>query len=186
MSLEVVVLRFEKESGAVERFARARDATPRWEEQPRWTRDVGFVERHHSGRLLLRGSFAGHYVDFDENDEFSRKGAGEGAAAGGLIGVLGGPPGIAVGLLAGGLLGGNLATPDEREAEPEAFVERLRDALPPESSALVMIAAADEVDELVAAIGDGASDTLRRALDAEQTAAVEAALSAAPPSATES
>ncbi|HXB16225.1 MAG TPA: DUF1269 domain-containing protein [Solirubrobacteraceae bacterium] len=183
MSLEVVVLRFEKESDAVQRFARARDATPRWEPEPRWTRDVGFVERHHSGRLLLRGSFAGHYLDFDENDDFSQKDAGEGAVAGGLIGVLGGPPGIAVGLLVGGLLGGNLGSPDERESEPEAFVERLRAALPPESSALVMIAAPAEIDELLAAIGDGASDTVRRALDDEQTAAVQAALSAAPPSA---
>jgi len=180
MSLEAAIVRFDRESEAVERFA---EATPRWASPGRWTHDVGFVERHHSGRLLIRGTFAGHYVDFDENDVFSQKGAGEGAAAGGLIGVLGGPPGIAVGLLVGGLLGGHAATPDEHEQEPQALVEQLRDAIPPSSSAIVMIAQPIEVDELLAAVGKGASETVRRALDDEQTAALQAALSAAPPSA---
>jgi uncharacterized membrane protein len=183
MSLEAAVLRFDGESAAVEQFARAKEATPRWEQPPRWTHDVGFVERHHSGRLLIRGTFAGHYVDVDENDTLSQKGTGEGAVAGGLIGVLGGPPGIAVGLLTGGLLGGAVASPDERESEPQALVERLRAALPPSSSALVMIASPAEVDELLAAIPDGAADTLRRPLDDEQTAAVQAALAAEPPAA---
>jgi hypothetical protein len=78
--------------------------------------DGGFVERHHDGRLLLRGTFAGHYLDVDEEDRVSQKGAGEGAATGGLVGVLLGPPGIAVGLLLGALVGANVGGTHEVES----------------------------------------------------------------------
>jgi hypothetical protein len=181
-NLEVAVVRFEGENKAVEAYAAARDAVPylRSSERPRWTHDVGFVERHHSGRLLMRGTFAGHYLDVDEGDRVSERGAGDGAAAGGLIGVLGGPPGIAVGLLAGGLIGGNAASPDRVEWEPAALAERLRDAVPRSFSAIVMFAAADQVDEMVAAVGGGAQGTVRRPLTDEEASALEAALRDAP------
>ena len=31
-----------------------------------WLHDVAFVERHGHGRIGIRGTFAGHYVDFDD------------------------------------------------------------------------------------------------------------------------
>ena len=175
----MAVVRFDGEGTAVKRYADARDRAGRFE-TPAWTRDVGFVERHHSGRLLLRGTFGGHYLDVDENDDVSQKGAGEGAASGGLIGVLLGPPGIAVGLLAGGLVGAHIGGEKEAEAEPEALATRLREAVPRSSSAIVMIAPAAEVDELLGALGDGAQDIARQTLTDEQTAALEASLGEAP------
>jgi uncharacterized membrane protein len=181
-NLEVAVVRFSGEGTAVQRYARARDAIPSRSsaEQPRWTRDVGFIERHHNGRLLLRGTFAGHYVDIDEADSLSQKGAGEGAAAGGLLGVLAGPPGIAVGLVVGAIVGSRHG-PSDHEPEPEPLAAAIRDAVPLSSSAIVMIAAQVEVDELLDAIGEGAAHTLRRVLTGKEVATIEAALSAAPP-----
>ena len=181
-TLELAVVRYDKETEAVDRYARARDAaSPRgYGEGPRWTRDVGFVERHHNGRLLLRGTFAGHYLDVDEGDRVSQRDAGEGAAAGGLVGVLAGPPGIAVGLLLGGLIGANAGSPDEVEAEPGAFADRIREAVPRGSSAVVMIAAPEEVEELVGALGDQAAEVIRRPLSDDEAAAVQQALSSAP------
>ena len=176
-ALELALARFDGENTAVERYAAARDDVPyRSAEPPAWTRKVGFVERHHNGRLILRGTFAGHYVDVDEGDTSSQHGAGEGAAAGGLIGVLGGPPGIAVGLIVGGLVGAHLGAPDNVETEPAALASQVRDVVPRGSSALVMIAAPAEVQEMLGAVGDEAAGVTRRPLTDEETNAIEGSL----------
>jgi uncharacterized membrane protein len=178
------MIRFDGEGTAVKRYAAARDrsSTPgRQLTEGQWTRDVGFVERHHNGRILLRGTFAGHYLDVDEEDRVSQKGAGEGAVTGGLVGVLLGPPGIAVGLLLGALVGSDVGSPHEVEAEPQALTERLREGIPRGSSAIVMIASVAEVDEMLSALGDSAQDLVRRTLADDETAALEASLGAARP-----
>jgi uncharacterized membrane protein len=184
VSLDLAMIPFDGEGTAVKRYAAARDRSSRPGRQlteAQWTRDVGFVERHHNGRLLLRGTFAGHYLDVDEGDRVSQKGAGEGAATGGLLGVLGGPPGIAVGLLLGAIVGANVGSADEVESEPQALTARLREAIPRGSSAIVMIAPAAEVDEMLSALGEDAQDPVRRTLADGETTALEASLSAAPP-----
>jgi hypothetical protein len=184
MSLDLAVVRFHGEGTAVERFVAARErATPedRRRPLPPWTRDVGFVERHHNGRLLLRGVYAGHYLDIDESDRVSQKGAGEGSVTGGLIGALGGPPGIALGLLLGLLVGAHVGGQPDVEDEPESLATQLREAVPRSSSALVMIAPATEVEELLGALGESSdADTIRRTLTDDETAALEASLSTAP------
>jgi uncharacterized membrane protein len=186
MSLDAVLVRFDGEGTAVLRYADARDRLGRprpRQAQPQWTRDVGFVERRHNGRLRLRGTFAGHYLDVDESDAVSEAGLREGAAAAGLIGVLGGPPGIAVGIVLGGLVGARLGHPREVEAEPETVAALLRDAVPRSSSAIVMTSSAAEIDELLAALGSSVADAVRRTLSDEDVAALEASLEQAPPTA---
>lgn len=183
MSLDLAVVRYGGEGTAVERYTAARErVTSRLSPSspPQWTQDVGFVERHHSGRLLIRGTFAGHYVDVDESDSVSQKGAGEGAVTGGIVGVLLGPPGIAVGLIVGAIVGYRVGGSKEVEDEPQALADALREAVPNSSSAIVMIAPAAEVDELLAALGEGAADVVRRTLSDEEEAALEASLRAAP------
>jgi uncharacterized membrane protein len=182
VSLDVAVAQFDGEGTAVRRYAAAREAPGA---DPPWTHKVGFVEHHHNGRLLLRGTFAGHYLDVDESDRVSQKGAGEGAVAGGLVGALLGPPGIAVGLTLGAVVGSQAGTSSEVEAEPEALAERLRAAVPPSSSAIVLIADPPDVDEMVAALDAGAQGITRQTLTAEQQAALEASLSGAPPASNE-
>ena len=182
MSLDFAVARYDGDTTAVKKYSAAREHAGKDAE---WVREVGFVEHRHSGRMALRGTFAGHYVDVDESDHLSQKGAGEGAVTGGVIGVLGGPPGIALGLLLGGIIGGEAGRPDETEAEPEALVEQLRAAVPESSSAVVLIAAASDVDEMIAALGDGAKQVDRGTLTAAEEAELEASLSAAPPTSPE-
>jgi uncharacterized membrane protein len=177
VGLDLALVRFDGEGTAVQRYAAAKDLA---EGEARWAREVGFVEHHGHGRLLLRGTFAGHYVDVDESDHVSQKGAGEGAVAGGLVGVLLGPLGIAVGLVVGGILGSQAGTASDSEAEPELLADRLRDAVPRSSSAIVLIAAPADVDEMLAALGDGAQGVTRRTLSADEAAQLELALSAAP------
>jgi uncharacterized membrane protein len=174
---------FDGEGQAVRKYADARDRSTKLGthgEAPAWTRDVGFVERHHSGHLLVRGTFAGHYVDVDENDHVSQKGTAEGAVGGGIIGLLAGPPGIAVGLLAGGLIGAAHGQASDSEAEPAALAADLREAIPPSSSAIVMFAPAAEVDEVLALLGDDARNVVRRTLTDDEVAALEASLASAP------
>jgi uncharacterized membrane protein len=186
MSLDAVLVRFDGEGTAVLRYA---DATERFDRsrppraQPQWARDVGFVERRHNGRMRLRGTFVGHYLDVDESDEVSEAGLREGAAAAGLIGVLGGPPGIAVGIVLGGLIGAHLGHPREVEAEPEALAALLREAVPRSSSAIVMVSSAAEIDELLATLGSSVADAVRRTLSNEEVAGLETSLEQAPPTA---
>jgi uncharacterized membrane protein len=178
MSLEIAVVRFDGEGTAVKRYAGAKE---RLGDAP-WTQKVGFVECHHNGRLLLRGLFAGHYLDVDESDHVSQKGAAEGAAAGGIAGLLLGPAGLAAGLALGGLIGSQVAHGSEIEAEPEAFAQQLRELIPRSSSAVVMIAGRPEVDEMVEALAEGAQSTVRRTLSDEEATALEASLGPPPAS----
>jgi uncharacterized membrane protein len=183
VSLDLVVVRFGGEGTAVERYTAARErVTSRLSgsSTPQWTQDVGFVERHQNGRLLVRGTFAGHYVDVDEGDAVSQKGAAEGAASGGILGVVLGPPGMAVGFLVGALVGAHLGGGKEVEDEPQALAAALREAIPASSSAIVMFAPAPEVDEFLAALGEGATDVVRRTLGEDEVTALEASLRAAP------
>jgi uncharacterized membrane protein len=182
VGLDVAVVRFDGEGTAVRRYADAKD---RSDTEARWAREVGFVERHKHGHLLLRGTFAGHYVDVDESDHVSQKGAGEGAVAGGLLGVLLGPAGIAVGLTVGGIVGSQAGKASDSEAEPRLLADQLRDAVPRSSSAIVLIAAAPDVDEMLAAMGEAGQSVTRRTLTADETARLEDALSAAPPASPE-
>lgn len=177
MNLDLAVVRFEGEGTAVERYAAAKERSGG--DAP-WAHEVGFVEHHHNGRLLLRGVFAGHYLDIDESDRVSQRGAGEGAVAGGLIGTLLGPPGIALGLLVGGVLGSKAGTPSDAETEPQALADQLRAAVPPSSSAIVLIAPSAEADEMLAALGESAKNVARQSLTAEQETALQASLATSP------
>lgn len=177
MTLDLAVVRFDGQGTAVNRYAAAKERSG---DAP-WTREVGFVERHHNGHLLIRGVFAHHYVDVDESDHVSETGAAGGALAGGLLGVLAGPPGIAVGLVMGSLTGSLAGRPTQIEAEPDAIADQLRAVVPRSSSAIVAIAPAPEVDELLASVSEDAQSVVRRTLSAEEEAAFEAALSATPP-----
>ena len=174
--LELAAVQFDHETSAASRYQDAREragAAP-------WTANIGFVERHHNGRLLMRGVFAGHYVYVDESDRVSQPGAAEGGAAGGVLGALAGPPGIAVGLTLGAIVGARVGRTSDFELEPHALVERLREIVPPSSSAIVAIAPAPEIDEMLSALADGADYEFRRALSPGERAALELSLASAP------
>ena len=177
MGLDLAFVSFAGATSAAETFATARNRSP----AAPWTSQVGFVEHHEDGHLVLRGTFAGHYLDVDEAVHASEPGAAEGVVTGAVIGtLLGGPIGLAVGTVLGGTIGSQVGKPSETDAEPEALAERLRAALPRPFSAIVLIADAHDVDEMIAAIGETGAQVTRQALTPEEAAAIRASLSTSP------
>jgi uncharacterized membrane protein len=178
MDLDFALVSFDGVNSAAEAFAAARDRSGA---AAAWSSEVGFVEHHENGHLVLRGTFAGHYVDVDEALHVSGRGTEEGVAAGAVIGtLLGGPLGLAVGTVTGGTIGSQLGKPSETDAEPQVLAERLRAAVPRRDSAIVLIAEPKDVDDMVAAIGETSGQVIRKALTPEEAAAVQASLSASP------
>jgi uncharacterized membrane protein len=178
MGLDFALLSFDGVNGAAEAFAAARGrsgaAAP-------WASEVGFVEHHESGKVVLRGTFAGHYVDVDEALHVSGRGTEEGVTIGAVIGtLLAGPLGLAVGSVAGGIVGSQLGKPSESDPEPEPLTERLRDAVPRSGSAVVLIAAPGDVDAMIAAFGEVGGQAVRKTLTPEEATALQAALAASP------
>ena len=178
MALDAALISFDGVNSAAEAFAAARDRTSG---AGRWASEVGFVEHHESGHLVLRGTFAGHYVDVDEALHVSEGGGAEGGIAGAVIGtILGGPFGLAVGTVAGATIGSQVGKPSETDPEPEPLADRLRAAVPRSGSALVLIADAADVDAMIAAFGEPSGHVLRKALTPDEAAALQASLSASP------
>jgi uncharacterized membrane protein len=175
MRLDVVIVSFPTQRGAVSAFSASPDDAP-------WRQEVAFVERHHNGRVAVRGTFAGHYVDIDESDHTSEPGAFEGALTGAFVGaVFGlGPPGAAFGFVFGGTVGAVAGRPTEIETEPQMLVDELRGAVPEGGSAVVLLAAPEHVDALLDDLAGAAGEVTRRALSDGQTAAIESELKAAP------
>lgn len=175
--MEFVLVRFDTVGGATQAFTEARAHSAR--EAP-WIREVGLVEHHSNGHLVLRGTFAGHYLDVDEALHTSERGTAEGFAAGAVIGVLGGPPGLAVGMVLGALIGSQTGQPSESDPEPRQLVDQLRDRLPGSVSAIALVAETGDVDEMLTAIGDADGEVVRQSLTADQVAALEASLGSTP------
>lgn len=178
MQLDFALLSFPGINAAAEAFTTARG---RAGAAAQWASEVGFVEHHENGHLVLRGTFAGHYLDVDEALHVSERGTEEGATAGALIGaLLAGPLGLAVGTVAGGTIGSQAGKPSETDTEPQALADRVRAAVPRSGSAIVLIAGAEDADEMIAAVGQPSGLAVRRALSAEEVAALQASLSASP------
>ena len=178
MGLDFALLSFPGTNSAAEAFyaARIRSGAAR-----PWISEVGFVEHHENGHLALRGTFAGHYVDVDEALHVSERGSEEGVGVGAAIGVLlGGPLGFALGTVLGGTIGSQVGRPSETDPEPEPLAELLRAAVPLSHSAIVVIADATDVDEMIAAIGESGGELMRRPLAPDEVDAVRASLSASP------
>ena len=85
-----------------------------------------------------------------------------------------------MGTVAGGTLGSQVGKPSETDAEPEPLTERLRAGVPRSGSAIVLIAEANDVDEMISAIGETSRQPIRKALSPEEVAALQESLSASP------
>lgn len=174
---DVGVARFAGIDGAERAFADARDGDPR----AAWLGDAAFVEVHRGGRIVVRGSVAGHYVDLDgERDPMGRE-TGIGAVAGGAAGLALGPSAVAIGLVGGAIFGGSIEAGELPRPEGPAF-DAIREQVPEGASAVVVVSDA----ERVAAMGDalaGAADAIDRyRLSPAAEAELQSALAQAPPS----
>jgi hypothetical protein len=165
---ELTVLTFGDEHAAEHAFGDVRGRHP---DAP-WARDVAFVECHRHGRIVVRGTFAGHWVDVEDVAASARAGTDEGAVAEAVVGVAFGPPAFAERLAAGG-----------SPAERAALLETVRGALPERSSGIVALATPPEADAMIAAFDDRATRVSRHRLSSDEATAVEAAIAPAPPAA---
>lgn len=144
-----------------------------------WAQEVAFVEHHGHDRLVIRGSFAGHYLDADDYDSFIGRRMGEGAIAGGAAGLLFGPPGVAAGLVAGGIAGG-VSTEHSGPKLRSALFDKLRSEVPEGSSAIIQLAPAEHVDAMVEVLEAQGGRLVRHRLEPETAHALEDAVAASP------
>ena len=144
-----------------------------------WAHEVSFVEHHRHDRIVVRGTFAGRYVDVDERGDVIGKRTGEGALTGAVVGALFGPPGFAVGLVAGGAAGG-VSVADRAPHLHDAFLDEVRAEVPAKSSALLLLAAPEHVDAMVAACEGHGGRVIRHALSPEGARAFEDAVAGRP------
>jgi uncharacterized membrane protein len=178
--LDFALVVFEHTEGAEQAYSRA----PRSMDGVAWADQIAFVEHHRRNRIVVRGTFAGRYVDADDESEFVGKKTAEGAIAGGAVGLFAGPLGLAVGLVGGGLAGG---VAQERNSPHlrSAFFDEVRREVPEGSSAVIMMASTDHVDAMVSALEGHGGRLVRHHLSAEDAKALEDAVAgdptAAPP-----
>jgi len=179
-SHDFALMVFEHTEGAEQAYSRA----PRSVDGVAWADQIAFVEHHRRNRIIVRGTFAGRYVDADDEQEFIGRKTAEGAVAGGAVGVLFGPLGLAVGVVGGGLAGG---VAQERSSPHlrNAFFDEVRREVPEGSSAVIMMAAPDHVDAMVSALDGRGGRLVRHHLPAEDAQALAEAVAgdptAAPP-----
>jgi uncharacterized membrane protein len=176
---ELAVLTFDHVGGAERAYADARGRAG----QAPWLREVAFVECHRHGRVLVRGTFAGHYLDIDDVADAIGHDTAAGAIAGAVVGLAFGPPGFAVGFVAGGVAGGAREashTPEERGA----LFDEIRTDIPEGSSGLVALVGAGDADAFVDALHHRAVRVTRHRLSADESAALSAAVAEAPSAAT--
>ena len=125
------------------------------------------------------GTFAGRYVDADDELEFIGAKTAEGAIAGGAVGLSPARRGSPSDWSAGGLAGG---VAQERSSPHlrSAFFDEVRREVPEGSSAVIMMASPDHVDAMVTALEGHGGRLVRHHLSAEDAKALEDAVAGDP------
>jgi uncharacterized membrane protein len=134
--------------------------------------DVSLLEHHKDGRFSV-------HAYSQETSRGSKIGAG--AVIGTLAGaLLLGPFGMVVGLVGGGAVGASMGGRNPHDLGlSDQFVQELRDALPPGSSAVLIAGEPDRVDEMMGHVhktGAVVAKELREPLTDEQSKAIREAI----------
>jgi uncharacterized membrane protein len=177
---ELAVLTFDHIEGAERAYA---DARGRANDAP-WLREIVFVECHRHGRIVVRGTFAGHYLDVDDVADAIGHDTAVGAVAGAVVGLAFGPPGFAVGLAAGGIAGGVHESAVHAPEEDGARFHEIRHDIPEGSSGIVALVSADDSAALIEALHERATRLTHHRLSDAEAATLQAAVVQAPPAAT--
>ena len=173
--VEVGVAIFSGVHGAEHAFADARDRDP----AATWIGDAAFVEVHRDGRIVVRGTVLGHYVDADGVGDVIGPDTAAGAIVGAAAGLPLGPSAFAVGLVGGATAGGALQASDVTQPEGPAF-DAIRERVPEGSSALVVFADAEQIHAMCRAVSAAADTFVRRPLNPEAEVELRAALAETP------
>jgi uncharacterized membrane protein len=177
---ELAVLTFDHLEGAERAYADARGRAS----DAAWLREVVFVECHRHGRIVVRGTFAGHYLDVDDVADAIGHDTAVGAVAGAVVGLAFGPPGFAAGLVAGGIAGGVHESAVHTPEESGALFDEIRHDIPEGSSGIVALVSADDSAALIEALHERAVRLTHHRLSDAEARALQAAVVHAPPAAT--
>jgi uncharacterized membrane protein len=174
-SLDLALMVFEHTGGAERAYADA----PSEHAGVRWAQEIAFVEHHHHDRIVFRGTFAGHYVDADDYEQFIGRKAVEGAVGGAAVGALFGPAGLAAGMVAGGVAGG-VAEEHSGPRLRSALFDEVRRDVPEGSSAILLLAGANHVDAMISALDGLDGQLVRHHLEPQVADALKAAVAGSP------
>jgi uncharacterized membrane protein len=175
LAVDVGVAMFSGVHGAERAFADARDRDP----EADWLGDTAFVEVHRHGRIVVRGSVAGHYVDVDGEGDVIGRDTGIGAIVGAALGFLLGPPAFAVGVVGGATVGGVVeASHIPKQAGP-AF-DAIREQVPEGSSAVVVFSDTAGIRAMSDALATPAAEFVHYRLSPTAEAELRSALAEAP------
>jgi uncharacterized membrane protein len=169
---DLALMVFEHTEGAERAYSNASDPGE-------WSREVAFVEHHRHDRIVVRGTFAGHYVDADDDEQFIGAKTAEGALGGAAAGLLFGPMGLAVALIGGGVAGG-IAQEHSGPRLRSALFDELRKEVPERFSAVILMAAPEHVDAMIAALEGHGGQLVRHRLTPEVAEALNAAVADSP------
>jgi hypothetical protein len=178
--IEVGVATFAGLNGAEHAFADARDRDP----GAGWIGDAAFVEVHRHGRIVVRGTVLGHYVDVDGLGDVIGPDTAAGAIVGAAAGLPLGPSGFAAGLVGGATAGGASEASEVTEPEKPAF-DAIRAQVPEGSSAAVVFADTERIRAMYGALFAGADTFVRHRLSPAAEAGLRAALAETPPTTTD-
>jgi uncharacterized membrane protein len=148
-------------------------------------REVVFVECHRHGRIVVRGTFAGHYLDVDDVADAIGRDTAVGAVAGAVVGLAFGPPGFAAGLVAGGIAGGVHESAAHTPQESGALFDEIRRDVPEGSSGIVALVSAEDSAALIEALHERAVRLTHHRLSDAEAAALQEAVAHAPAATTD-
>ncbi|HEY1716529.1 MAG TPA: DUF1269 domain-containing protein [Solirubrobacteraceae bacterium] len=174
-SLDFALMVFEHTGGAEHAYGDAVSQAP----GAPWAQEVAFVEHHRRDRIVVRGTFAGHYVDADDEGDFIGGKTAEGVVAGGAAGLLFGPAGLAVGMVAGGMAGG-VASEHSGPRLRSALFDELRAEVPEGSSAVILMARPEDVDAMASALDRHDGRLVRHHLTPDGAEALTSAVAGSP------
>ena len=158
MSLEMAAVAFDGAHTAEKELSDLRMSR----EDP-WLEEVAELERHVGGRFSMKATSPAY-------DDESHVGAGMaiGGGTGLLLGLIGGPLGLVFWGAMGAATGGALGASSKDESVFDPLVEQVKDALPRNSSALILVAENATAEKLVSAVGTHGRQVLRQPLTNEQ------------------
>lgn len=172
MSLDLTLVVFDHVGGAERAYA---DVLGVSAASP-WVHEIAFVEHHRHDRIVVRGTFAGRYVDVDdEADVVIGRRTAEGALTGAIAGVLFGPAGLAVGLV-GGATAGSVGDGRLEAHLHDALVDEVRAEVPEKASAIVLLASPEHADAMIAAFEGHRGRLIRHRLSPEGAQVLESAV----------
>jgi uncharacterized membrane protein len=173
--IEVGVARYFGIQRAEHAYADACDRDP----AAAWSGDAALVEVHHDGRIVIRGTVLGHYVDVDGLGDVIGPDTAAGAILGAAAGLPLGPSAFAVGLVGGATAGGAVQASEVTPPEGPAF-DAIREQVPEGSSAIVVFADRERIDAMERAVSPAADTFVRQSLGPDAEAELRAALAETP------